>query len=55
MGMEGAELVMAEAKEAREDTKTARPSRKFLQNFVWRFERDVSNANGSKIQTLESV
>jgi len=53
--MEGAELVMAKAKEARETPTRSRPSRKFLQPFQWRFEADYEDAKGSHIQTHETL
>lgn len=53
--MEGAELVMAKAKEVREAPKRARPSRKSLQAFGWGFKGDYEYAKGSHIQTHESL
>jgi len=55
IGMEGAELVMAKAKEVREAPKRARPSRKSLQAFGWGFKGDYEYAKGSHIQTHESL
>lgn len=55
MGMEDVELAMDKAKEAREAPKGTRPSRKPLQDIGWGLKGDCEVANGSKIQTHESL
>ena len=48
MGMEGAELVVAKAKEARETVKKARPSRQSVQDSDWGLKGYSEDAQGSQ-------
>lgn len=55
MGMEDAELVMAEAKEAWKASERTRPSRQLIHAFCWGLEGVWQDAKWSLIQTHESL
>lgn len=55
MCMEGADLVMVEAKETRKAAKRARPSRESIHTFCWRLQGVSEDEKGSLIQTHESL